>query len=78
MNDIEVTWEEARNSADKLFSMYINPNILDATKYVYDNCLLFLISKIFEVAYVKNIDRTSEDMQVLFKAYNQIERKGYI
>ena len=78
MNDIEVTWEEARNSADKLFSMYINTNILDETKYVYDNYLPFLISKIFEVAYVENIDRTSEDMQVLFKAYDQLHRKGYI
>lgn len=78
MNDIEVTWEEARNSADKLFSMYINPNILDETKYVHDNYLPFLISKIFEVAYVENIDRTSEDMQVLFKAYDQLHRKGYI
>lgn len=78
MNDIEVTWEDARNSADKLFSVYINRNIIDATESVYNNNLPSLIFKIFEVAYVKNIDRALEDIQVLLKAYDQLHRKGYI
>ena len=67
MNDIEVTWEDARRSADKLFSVYINRNIIDATESVYNNNLPSLIFKIFEVAYVKNIDRTSEDMQFFLR-----------
>jgi hypothetical protein len=73
-----VTWNEARNSADRLYKILLSQDVDNCTEVVYNGNLPRLMSLIFEVAYIQDYDRSTEDMQVLLKATKQLTKKGCI
>lgn len=72
------TYKEVENAADKLYSILVNPKIINACSYIYDGVIYKEIQTILIEAYIAEFPKNDPDMQLILEAYNNIHIRGQL
>lgn len=72
------SWNEVKNAVNELFMEVVDKRVDNVVKMFYDNNLPQAIDMILIKCFVHNHSRTDKRVQIVLRAYRQLEDYGYV